>query len=126
MPPPAPVWLARSCCSNRLPTLQPLLMSLSMSSFAARASVKKVSQKGEAPAISLIGRVSMPGWCMSMSRKLMPSCFLEVSVRTRAPHQSAYWAPEVQIFEPLTRQWSPASSHLVVSEARSEPAPGSE
>ena len=41
----------------------------------------------------------------------MPSCFLAVgSVRTRQKHQSAYWAPEVQIFWPLTRQWSPLSS----------------
>ena len=46
------------------------------SSLRRGASVKKVSQNGEAPAISLIGRVSTPGWCMSISTKLMPSCFL--------------------------------------------------
>ncbi len=57
----------------------------------------------------------------------MPSCLERVRrVRTSAPHHSEYCAPEVQIFEPLTSQWSPLSSHLVVSEARSEPAPGSE
>ncbi len=44
----------------------------------------------------------------------MPSCFEDVSVRTSAPHQSEYCAPLVQIFEPLTSQWSPLSSHLVV------------
>jgi hypothetical protein len=75
-----------------------------MASFGATASVKKVSQKGEAPAISLIGRVSTPGWCMSTSMKLMPSCFLAGSVRTRQPHQSDHWAPEVQIFWPLISQ----------------------
>jgi virginiamycin B lyase len=58
---PAPVWLARSCCSRRLPTVQPPLSGPSMSSLAALASVKKVSQNGEAPAISLIGRVSTCG-----------------------------------------------------------------
>ena len=63
---------------------------------------------------------------MLISTKLMPSCFLVVSVRTRQKHQSAYCAPLVQIFWPLIFQWSPLSSHFVWSEARSEPAPGSE
>ena len=121
-----PPWPERSCCSRRLPIVQPPLSGPTMSSFSARASVKKVSQNGELPAISLIGRVSTPGWRMLISTKLMPSCFLVVSVRTRQKHQSAYCAPLVQIFEPLIRQWSPASSHLVVRLARSEPAPGSE
>ena len=39
------------------------------SSFGTFTSVKKVSQNGEAPAISWIGRTSTPGWCMSISRK---------------------------------------------------------
>ena len=62
-PPPieAPVWLARSCCSRRLPTVQPWFNGPSRASFGAVASVRKVSQKGEAPAISGIGRVSIPG-----------------------------------------------------------------
>jgi len=55
-------------------------------------SVKKVSQKGLSPEISWIGRVSTPGDFMSMSTKEMPSCFLEVSVRTRQKHQSALLA----------------------------------
>ena len=57
----APVWLARSCCSRRLPTVQPTLSWPSSASLGATASVKKVSQNGELPAISLIGRVSTPG-----------------------------------------------------------------
>jgi hypothetical protein len=44
-----------------LPTVQPPFSGPTMSSLAALASVKKVSQKGELPAISLIGRVSTPG-----------------------------------------------------------------
>ena len=55
-------------------------------------SVKKVSQNGLSPQISLIGRVSTPGVVMSISTKLMPSCFLVVSVRTRQKHQSALLA----------------------------------
>jgi len=106
--------------------VQPPLIGPTMSFFSARASVKKVSQKGELPAISLIGRVSTPGWCMLIRTKLMPSCFFDVSVRTRQKHQSAYCAPLVQIFWPLIFQWSPASSQRVWRLARSEPAPGSE
>ncbi len=55
----------------------------------------------------------------------MPSCFFVLSVRTRQKHMSAYCAPLVQTFWPLTRKWSPLSTHCVRSEARSEPAPGS-
>src|ERR1700722_14965061 len=126
-PPGAPVWLARSGCSRRLPPVQPTLIGPSISSFVHLASVKKVSQNGDEPLISLIGRVSTPLWRMFSSMKLMPSCFLAwKSVRTRQPHQSEYCAPLVQIFEPLISQWSPLSSHLVIRLARSEPAPGSE
>ena len=40
---------------------------------------------------STIGFKDMPGECMSMSKKLIPSCFLTVlSVRTRQKIQSAY------------------------------------
>jgi hypothetical protein len=94
--------------------------------FSARALVKNVSQNGEDPAINWIGRTSTPGWCIVNSTKLMPSCFLLVSVRTRQKHQSAYCAPLVQILLPLISQWSPASTHLVCRLARSDPAPGSE
>jgi hypothetical protein len=41
-PPKAPVWLARSCCSRRLPTVQPTLSWPSKASLGATASVKKV------------------------------------------------------------------------------------
>ena len=56
----------------------------------------------------------------------MPSCFgASGSVRTSANIQSASCAFDVQIFWPLTTQWSPSSSALVRSDARSLPAPGS-
>ena len=41
---------------------------------------------------------------MLISTKEMPSCFFEVSVRTRQKHQSAHCAPLVQIFWPLIFQ----------------------
>ena len=85
-----------------------------MSSFGTLTSVKKVSQNGEAPAISLIGRVSTPGWLHVDQHEADALVLLGVvSVRTRQKHQSAYCAPEVQIFWPLISQWSPLSSHLV-------------
>src|SRR5580698_10167610 len=125
-PPPPPERPLRSCCNSRLAMVQPPFNGPTRFSFGTFTSVKKVSQKGEAPAISLIGRTSTPGSCMSIKRNEMPSCFLVVSVRTRQKHLSAHWPPEVQIFEPLTRKWSPISTALVCKDARSEPAPGSE
>ena len=58
-------------------------------SFGTFTSVKKVSQNGDEPEISLIGRVSTPGVVMSISTNEMPSCFFVKSVRTRQKHQSA-------------------------------------
>ncbi len=75
-----------------------------MSFFSTRALVKKVSQKGDEPAINLIGRGSTPGWCISISSQRIPSCFFDGSVRTRQKHQSARCAPLVQIFCPFTTQ----------------------
>src|SRR5580693_3188447 len=95
-------------------------------SFGTFTSVKKVSQNGELPEMSWIGLTSTPGDFMSISRNEIPSCFLVLSVRTRQKHQSANCAPDVQIFWPLTRKWSPLSTHCVRKLARSDPAPGSE
>lgn len=58
-------------------------------SFGTFTSVKKVSQNGLSPEISWIGRASTPGDFMSNRMKLMPSCLVEVSVRTRQKIQSA-------------------------------------
>lgn len=57
----------------------------------------------------------------------MPLCFAaSLSVRTKATHQSACWAPLVHNFWPLITHLSPLSSAWVRSPARSDPAPGSE
>ena len=67
---------SRSNCSRRLAIVQPPFSGPNRFSFGTFTSVKKVSQKGEVPLISWIGRASTPGAFMSISRKLMPSCFL--------------------------------------------------
>ena len=57
----------------------------------------------------------------------MPSCFFTVgSVRTRQKIMSAYCASVVQVFWPLTTKWSSSRTARVLTDARSEPAPGSE
>ena len=48
------------------------------------------------------------------------------SVRARTPHQRAYWPQDTQVFWPLRTNWSSCSTARVRSEARSEPASGSE
>ena len=69
----------------------------------------------------------MPGLSIGTSRKLIPSCFFAcLSVRTRRKIQFASIAIEVQIFWPFTTQWSPFGTASVRSDARSEPAFGSE
>ena len=69
--------------------VQPLLSLPTRFSFGTFTSVKNTSENGETPEMIRIGRTSMPGVFMSISRKLMPSCFTFGSVRTRQKHQSA-------------------------------------
>ena len=57
----------------------------------------------------------------------MPACFFTSgSVRTSVKIQSPYWPSVVHVFWPLTTQSSPSRTAVVRSEARSEPASGSE
>ena len=125
-PPPPPPMPLRSCCSRRLAMVQPPFSGPTRFSFGTFTSVKKVSQNGEVPAISWIGRTSTPGRFMSISRKLMPSCFL----RGVGAHQAEAPVGPLRAGGPdllaVDQEWSPLSSALVCSEARSEPAPGSE
>jgi hypothetical protein len=61
--------------------------------FGTRTFSKCVSQNGDEPLISLIGRTDTPGVSMSIRRKVMPSCFFAFgSVRTSAKIQSAWSA----------------------------------
>ena len=82
-PMPMPEIMLRSCSSKRLAMVQPLLISPTRFSFGTFTSVRKVSQNGEAPEMSLIGRASTPSLSISMSKKEMPSCLTVESVRTR-------------------------------------------
>jgi hypothetical protein len=87
---------------------------------------KNTSFTSHSPSSSLIGRTVTPGDFMSISRKLMPVCGLpSVLVRTRQNIQSPYWPSVVQVFWPLTMYLSPTRSARVLTEARSEPEPGS-
>ena len=93
-----------------------------------RTSSKNVSLKPCFHAALMSGRMFRPGvWMSSMSMNEMPRCFgASGFVRTSANSESAWWAPEVQIFWPLMTYSSPSRLARVCSEPRSDPAPGSE
>ena len=92
----------RSWLSSALATVQPSLTVLTTFLAGTRTSVRKVSQNGDEPLMSLIGRVSTPGVSMSIRMKVMPRCLgASGSVLTSMNIQSAKLAYEVQIFWPL-------------------------
>ena len=99
--PPVPM-PERSKLRRVLATVQPLFSPPTTFSFSAFTSVKKVSQNGELPLMSRIGRTSMPGVFMSIEHEVMPLCLVVSSVRTSMKIQFAYWPPLVQVFWPLT------------------------
>jgi hypothetical protein len=55
-------------------------------------------------------------WCLGASG----------SVRATSMHHLAWWASVVHTFWPVTTQSSPSRTAFVLTEARSEPEPGSE
>ena len=59
--------------------------------------------------------IEMPRWRATLS-----------SVRASTPHQRANWPQETHVFWPLRTKWSSCSTARVRSDARSEPASGSE
>ena len=64
---------------------------------------------------------------MSMSTNVMPCCFFcDFDVRTNANIQFASPAWVVQILLPVHTRSSPSSTAAIDSDARSEPASGSE
>ena len=64
---------------------------------------------------------------MSIRKYDSPLCFgASKSVRATSMHHFEYWAPLVQTFWPVTIHSSPRLTARVFSEARSEPASGSE
>ena len=106
---------------------QPSPRSLSRFSLGTTTSSRNSSQNSAWPVICVIGRTSTPGERMSTISIEMPRCFGPVSsVRASTPHQRAYWPHETHVFWPLRTKWSSCSTARVRSEARSEPASGSE
>ena len=82
--------MVRSWASSAFATVQPLLTFDTTFATGTRTSVRKVSQNGDEPLISLIGFTETPGVSMSNRMNEMPSCFLAFgSVRTRQNCQSA-------------------------------------
>jgi hypothetical protein len=94
--------MLRSKRSNILAMFQPPFSCPITLRRGTRASVRKVSQNGDEPLISRMGRTCTPGVAMSISRKVMPPCFCAVSVRTRMNIQSDLSPYEVHTFWPFS------------------------
>jgi hypothetical protein len=107
---------------------QPSPRCASRLSAGTTTSSRNSSLNSAWPVICVIGRTSRPGERMStisieMPRWRGPSS----SVRASTPHQRAYWPHETQVFWPLnTKSPSSFTRARVRSDARSEPASGSE
>ena len=96
-------------------TIQPAPSSPSRHFAGMRTSVKKISLNSSSPAMSRIGRTSMPGVFRLRTKAVIPSCFLPRSiavgsVRSRKSPQVARWAELIQILDPLTTYSSVSGS----------------
>ncbi|CFS21756.1 Uncharacterised protein [Mycobacterium tuberculosis] len=79
------------------------------------------------PVICTIGRICTPGWSSGTSRYDRPAWRCEpFSVRASTKHHCDRCASDVHTFWPFITHWSPSSSAVVATLARSLPAPGSE
>ena len=118
----------RSLPSRNLAIVQPWFSSPMRFSAGTRTSSKKTSLTSKPPSMSSIGRRVTPGESIGKTSIEMPRCFFSAvgSVRQRQKIQSACWPSVVHVFWPLTTQSSPSRTAVVRSEARSEPASGSE
>src|SRR5688572_4539125 len=101
---PKPEMLVRSYIKSRLAISQPPLSRPTMLAFGILTSVKKVSQNGDEPEMSLIGRVSTPFVVMSMRTKEIPSYFTPVYLRTRHRHQREYMCAHSRADCPVSNQ----------------------
>ena len=117
----------RSKVSVPIATRQPSPGWPTTRAASVRASSKNTSLNSAVPVIWMIGRTSTPGWSSGTSRYDSPACRLEpFSVRATTKHHCDRCASEVHTFWPLITHWSPSSSAVVDTLARSLPAPGSE
>ncbi len=110
-----------------LVTRQPSFSSPTRLVTGTRAPSRNTSQKWLSPSMVFMGRTSTPGWCMSRISQVIPLCLgASGSVRTSSSQKSATWARVLQIFWPVTTYSSPSRTARVRSDARSDPASGSE
>ena len=92
-----------------------------------RTSVKNTSLNDVPPLICLICLISTPGASIGTRKAVSPLCLTTSgSVRVISSPHCENWAPELQVFCPLTIHSSPSRSARHDRLARSEPAPGSE
>jgi hypothetical protein len=118
---------SRSYMSVVSPTVQPLLTPPSTWLSWTRTLSKKTSLNSASPVSCRSGFTVTPGAFMSSRKYVMPLCFgASGSVRARSIIQSAMCASDVHTFWPLMIQCSPSFIARVWSEARSDPAFGSE
>ena len=117
----------RSYARVVIATFQPSFSGPNSASRGTRTSSKKISLNSRSPVIVTSGRTSTPGSVMSTSRHEMPACLgTSGSVRTSSSHQFARWPSVFHTFWPLMTKVSPSSTARVRSDARSDPALGSE
>ena len=115
-------WASAARTSGQPPFTGPMVFA-----SGTRTSSRNSSLNSERPLSWTSGRHVIPGLRMSTARQLIPRCFTaSLSVRTSSRHQSAMCALLDQTFCPLTTHASPSRSARQRSDARSEPAPGSE
>ena len=119
--------MPRSKPNVTIATRQPSFSSPTRFATGMRTSVRNISLNSLLSVSDFMGRTSMPGVSIGITSHVMPLCFGAVaSVRTSSSQKSATWALLVQIFWPLTTYSSPSRTPVVRSDARSEPASGSE
>ena len=120
--------MARSCMSVVIVTRQPSPTPPSTFSSGTHASSRKSSLNSASPVSCRSGRIDTPGWSMSMTNIVRPRDRepSTVSVRVRIMHQRARCASEVHTFWPEILHPSPSRTARVLTDARSEPASGSE
>ena len=98
-----------------------------MFSSGIRASSMNSSLNSASPVICTSGRTSTASCSMSIRKYVSPRCFgASWSVRATSMHHFASCAYVVHTFWPVTTHSSPSRTARVLSDARSEPDPGSE
>ena len=108
-------------------TFQPLPTPPTTFASGIRASSMNSSLNSASPVIWRSGRTCTASCSMSIRKYVRPLCLAtSESVRATSMHHFEYCAPLVHTFWPVTTHSSPSLTARVFSDARSEPASGSE